>query len=92
MAALPNVEWYRTSKGKPLLCIDNYLFENAGKGKTAGVTYWKCSTKDAICEAKAKTRDRNLESLIGVVNPPHHGHMNDEIRLRSLQLLVCTLR
>jgi FLYWCH zinc finger domain len=59
-AALPNVEWFTPSKGKPLLAIHSYLFENIGKGKHPGVQYWKCSCKTTDCNVKASTSGSNM--------------------------------
>jgi hypothetical protein len=84
------IEWLESQKGQPLLSIDGYFFTNSGKGRTAGVRYWKCSAfKTHNCLVSAKTDDVDVTNLSGVQNAPDHGHVNDAAQTKSLEVRVC---
>lgn len=86
MAATNNaVKWIESSKGRPMLIVNDYMFANTGKGKQPGVIYWKCVQ---CCGAVAKTDGQTLVSLQGIAAPPDHGHPNDcaEIKTAGLKL------
>lgn len=88
-----NVKWLESQKGNPLLSIDGFVFTNVGKGKTAGVTYWRCAGfKTSNCGVTAKTVGRNVVTLSGVPNPPDHGHINDSCQIATVNFKVITVR
>lgn len=88
MAALHNVQWLTSNKGQPLLVIDDYIFKDAGKGKSQhapNVRYWVCKQR---CGVKAKTDGQNLITVEGIVNRPDHGHVSDSIEIKNRNLKV----
>jgi FLYWCH zinc finger domain len=88
MAALHNVQWLTSNKGKPLLIVDDYIFKDAGKGKlqhAPNTRYWVCKHR---CGVKAKSDGQNLVSVEGLVNWPDHGHVNDSIEIKDRNLKV----
>lgn len=86
MAAINNnVQWLQSSKDRPMLCIDDYLFTDKGKGKQPNVRYWACNKK---CGATAKTVGQVVVQLNGIVNAPDHGHPNDTQLVKDTVLKV----
>lgn len=84
------IEWLDSQKGQPLLSIDGYLFTNSGKGRTAGVRYWKCAAfKTHNCLVSAKSDGANVTNLSGIQNAPDHGHVNDAAQTKNLEVRVC---
>jgi hypothetical protein len=81
-----NVEWVKSQRGKDKLVVDEYLFESNGKGKSAGVVYWICA--NVCCKVNAKTVDRQLVEIKGLINPGDHGHANDKAVIASMKLQV----
>ena len=70
------IEWLDSQKGQPLLSIDGYLFTNSGKGRTAGVRYWKCAAlKTHDCLVSAKSDGANVTNLSGIQNAPDYRHV-----------------
>ena len=81
-----NIRWTASSKGNDQLIVDEYILHTNGKGKTPGVAYWICSSPG--CSVKAKTHGNHLVSVTGVVNPPDHGHINNNSTLDDSNLTV----
>jgi hypothetical protein len=89
MAANNKVEWISSERGQPKLVIDDYMFVSNGKGRTPGSRYWKCSFKG--CQVTAKTIGNNVMGLQGIMNHPDHGHVNDGIEVKNVELKVSKL-
>jgi hypothetical protein len=81
-----NVKWLKSQKGTEKLTVDDYLFQSNGKGKAPGVRYWTCATPG--CKVNAKTEGTDLVEIRGLNNPPDHGHINDTVRIKQMNLTV----
>ena len=81
-----NIQWTKSSKGHDQLVVDDYIFNNNGKGKTPGVMYWICSSPG--CMVRSKTDGNQVITVTGLANPPDHGHMNnkDDLFVDSLKV------
>lgn len=79
-----NVQWLTSTKGQPLLVVDDYMFHKNGKGKNPDVLYWICASNGRTgCTVRATTDRQNLSDLRGV-----HCHVNDASGIRDSELKV----
>jgi hypothetical protein len=80
VTAYPTHSFLNSNKGKPLLVIDDYVFQQSGK-TTIATTYWACQLKD--CSAVAHT-DTKSGVLTKQKNIHCHPPVPEKIQVRRL--------
>jgi hypothetical protein len=76
--------YVKSNKGKPLLVIGDYVFQQSGK-TTAATTYWECQFKE--CSAVAHT-DTSVGALTKQKNDHCHPPVPEKIEIRRLMNAV----
>jgi hypothetical protein len=78
--ACPTYTFVNSNKGKSLLVIDDYVFQQSGKA-TMATTYWACQLKN--CSAVAHTTTKT-GVLIKQKNDHCHPSVPEKIEIRQL--------
>jgi hypothetical protein len=76
----PTYSFVNSNKGKPLLAIGDYVFQQSGK-TTMTTTYWACQWKN--CSAVAHTTTKT-GVLIKQKNDHCHSSIPEKIEIRQL--------